>query len=65
MLGGGGGGVALTPSLLKSYTSGPVIWKGCCAGQTHTDGEKKSGKGARTSLPRADCALELHFTQAQ
>lgn len=35
------GRFALALSLLKSYTSGLVIWKGCCAGQTHTDREKE------------------------
>lgn len=34
------GRFALGLSLLKSYTSGLVIWKGCCTGQTNTDRER-------------------------
>ncbi len=37
------GGCALGLSLLKSYTSGLVIWKGCCTRQTHTDRKKERG----------------------
>lgn len=31
------GALALDVSLLKSHTSGPVIWKGCNVQQTHTE----------------------------
>lgn len=40
------GRLALGLSLLKSYTSGLFIWKGCCAGQTHTEKERRQ-KGER------------------
>ncbi len=39
------GRFALGLSLLKSCTSGLVIWEGCCAGQTHTDRENEGGGG--------------------
>lgn len=36
------GGGALGLSLLKSYTSGLVIWEGCCVGQSHMHAHTRS-----------------------